>query len=117
MANGSEAAASTTSIPDINEAGRVMAELNDWRAIVFVLVFVITMLLIERLWAQREMRLERREMRDLAKSFSDSATKVADALSTLRLEVGVLRVVAARMESVSGLEYLKASPSEEKGND
>lgn len=85
--------------PDVIEAGRVMAELNDWRAITFVLVLVIAILLLERLWSQRDMRLERREMKEIARSFADSAGAVAEALATLRTEVTVLRITSARMES------------------
>lgn len=87
-------------IPDINATGEVLAHLNDWRAIVFVLVFIIVVLLWERIWTQREMRLERREMRDLTQSFANSAEKVSRALSSLRLEVMVLRATASRVESV-----------------
>ena len=88
------------SLPNVNEAGEVLAHLNDWRAIVFVLVFIIVVLLLERIWAQREMRLERREMRGLTESFANSAEKVSRALSSLRLEVMVLRATASRVESV-----------------
>ena len=36
---------------DVNEAGRVMAELDDWRALMFVMLFIISLLLGALLWA------------------------------------------------------------------
>lgn len=101
-------------MPNVNGAGEVLAHLNDWRAIVFVLVFIIVVLLFERTVSQREMRLERREMRELSRSFAESAEKVSRALSSLRLEVMVLRATASRVESVvaSSIE----GDSDDRGN-
>ena len=44
---------SATSAPalDVNEAGRVMAELDDWRALMFVMLFLIVLLVGALLWA------------------------------------------------------------------
>ena len=36
---------------DVNEAGRVMAELDDWRALMFVMLFLIVLLVAALLWA------------------------------------------------------------------
>ena len=85
--------------PDINEAGRTLAQLNDWRAIVFVLVFIIVVMTIERLWNTREARLERKQMRDIANNFAESATKVGDALAGVEREIIVLRALAGRVEA------------------
>ena len=82
---------------DINEAGRVMAQLNDWRAITFVLVMVIVLLLVERFWAQREARLERKEMMRLAQEFALNSGKVANALQALRTQVESLKEFADRV--------------------
>lgn len=90
---------STGGIPDINEAGRVMAQLNDWRAIVFVLVFIIIAFIIERFWMQREMRLERQQLREVATIFGNSAEKVSEALNSLKTEITVLRAVSSRVEA------------------
>ena len=45
--------ASSASPPtlDVNEAGRVMAELDDWRALMFVMLFLIVLLVGALLWA------------------------------------------------------------------
>lgn len=37
--------------PDVNEAGRVLATLNDWRALLFAMLFIIFLLLGALLWA------------------------------------------------------------------
>lgn len=88
----------------VNETGRVLAQLDDWRAITFVLILVIAILLFERFWAYRTAAMERREMRDLAGSFAGSASKVADALADLRTEILVLRATASRVESTTGYQ-------------
>lgn len=36
---------------DINETGRVLATLNDWRALLFAMLFIIFLLLGALLWA------------------------------------------------------------------
>lgn len=82
------------SIASINESGRVLADLNDWRAIVFVLVLIIFLMIMERFWLQREMRLERKEQREISTVFGNSADKVADAISAMREELGILRAVS-----------------------
>ena len=44
-------ASSPTTGLDVNEAGRVMAELDDWRALMFVMLFLIVLLVGALLWA------------------------------------------------------------------
>lgn len=84
---------------DINEAGRTLATLNDWRAIIFVLVILLFLQLIERWWSSREARLERKENAELARSFAASADKVANALGSVQGELMVLRALTSRVES------------------
>ena len=36
---------------DVNEAGRVMAELDDWRTLMYVMLFLIVLLVMALLWA------------------------------------------------------------------
>lgn len=92
---------SGASIGDINEAGRVLAQLDDWRAITFVLVLVIVVLLLERYFTQRDMRLERKAMMDVANQFATNSGKVAEAMSALRQELMSLRLTTARVESTT----------------
>jgi hypothetical protein len=99
------AAAQPSSAPltvDINEAGRTLATLNDWRAIIFVLVILLFLQLIERWWSSREARLERKENAELARSFAASADKMAEVLSSVRAEMMVLRALTSRVESNHG---------------
>lgn len=74
------------------ENGRVLATLDDWRAIVFVLVGVIVLLIIFIVWttaagSRREERLAR------------AIDKVGDAMDALTVEIKVLRALASRVES------------------
>lgn len=93
--------ATQRTVGQIDEVGRVMAQLNDWRAITFVLVVVIVVLLFERYWSQREMRLERKAMMEIATQFATSAGAVAEALNSVRQEVAALRLVTARIASIA----------------
>lgn len=105
-------------LPDVNKTGEVLAQLNDWRAITFVLVFIIVVLLLERIWAQREMRLERKEARELANQFGTSADKVANALHLLQTEVAVLRSTSATIvASVSPPPAAKSGCESASGGD
>lgn len=45
------ASASPMQTADINETGRVLATLNDWRALLFAMLFIIFLLLGALLWA------------------------------------------------------------------
>lgn len=92
--------------PDIVEAGRVLATLDDLRAIMYMAAFVIIFLLIFTVWREwamqverKNMTLERAEMRGLAASFADSASKVANSLSELSTKIAVLAALTARAEA------------------
>lgn len=90
--------------PDVIEYGRVLATLNDWRAIIFTIVFVFIFIFIFLMaliiWREKAMMVERRENRDLAVSFADSASKVAHSLSELSTKIAVLSALTARAESI-----------------
>lgn len=95
--------------PDVIEAGRVLATLDDWRAMLFGSMFIIVVLLIERGVAAYSMRQERKEMAaererawDTAQKFGTNAELVAHALSTLTTEITVLRALSSRVESSIG---------------
>lgn len=88
--------------PDVVEAGRVLATLDDWRAITFVLVFVIVMMVIERGAAAWNMRKEREKMWSVADKFGEAADKLGDTMGELKTELAVLRAVSARVEQTSG---------------
>lgn len=92
--------------PDVIEAGKVLANLDDLRAIMFMSAFVIIFLLIFTMWRewamQSERKLmasERKEMRDLASSFAASAGLVANTLGELTTKIAVLSALTARAEA------------------
>lgn len=94
------------STPDVIEAGRVLAQLDDLRAIMFMAGFVIVFLLVFTVWREWAMHVERRLMveerkaiRELAQSFSESAKEVGKALGELGTKIAVLSALTARAES------------------
>ena len=90
----------TGAIAEVVSSGQVLAQLNDWRAITFVLVVVIVVLLLERYWSNKDMRAERKAMMDVATKFAENAGEVAQAMSALRTEIMAFRITTARVESV-----------------
>lgn len=88
-------------IAEAVSSGQVLAQLNDWRAITFVLVVVIVCLLLERYWSNKDMRAERRDMMAVATKFAENAGEVAQAMSALRAEVMAFRITTARVESIT----------------
>lgn len=78
---------------DVNEAGRVLATLDDWRAIVFVLIFVIFVMIVERGLTSWQMRKEREKMWAVADKFGDAADK-------LTIQYQVIHALFARFESL-----------------
>lgn len=85
--------------PDVIEAGQVLAELTDWRAMMFVLILVIVFLLFFIIYREWVMSRERAAMRDLANSFASSASEVSHSLSDLATKIAVLAALTARAES------------------
>lgn len=89
--------------PDVIEAGRVMATLDDWRAIMFIILFVFVFIVVTLLafivWRENAMQKERVALRELAKSFSDSAADVAKSLGDLSTKIAVLAALTARAEA------------------
>lgn len=92
----------TKTYPDVVEAGRVIGTLDPTDTALFVLVFIIFVMVIERGIAGWQMSLERKAMRELARQFGDSSDKVADALYALKTEFTAARMVASRMEAAAG---------------
>lgn len=85
--------------PDVIKAGEVLATLNDWRAIVFVMMFLIAFMLIERAFASFQMRKERERMWLVADKFGQAAESMVGTVNELKTELAVLRAVSARVES------------------
>lgn len=83
------------------EVGRVMATLDDWRTMMFIMVICLFGQTGIIMWLLRSMSLERRAMWSAAQSFGTNAEKVADALGSLKTEIVVLRATASRVESVA----------------
>jgi ABC-type multidrug transport system fused ATPase/permease subunit len=103
--------------PNVIEAGRVLATLDDWRAVMFMFGFIIIFLLVFTIWREWAMQSERKlmatergEMRELARSFADSASKVSDSLSDLSTKIAVLGALTARAEA--SIAQADASASE-----
>lgn len=90
------ASAPTANLPDINESGRVLATLNDWRAIIFVLVVMLFLQLIER-WVAgwRHSKALDRAISAIEKSVASDATMAASyqafAAVLARLETHLAR--------------------------
>lgn len=87
------------SLPNVNESGRVLAQLDDVRAIFFVLILVIVVLIFDR-W------LDRRSARATIRDFKEAADGLAAAIDrqgthTAERATAVL-VHNARVESVLG---------------
>jgi hypothetical protein len=96
--------------PDVVEAGRVLATLDDWRAIAFVLVLVIVILIVERAWyssairgERRDMSAERERMWGVSEKFGDAAAKYSEATHKVVTELEVNRALNARLESTVGV--------------
>ena len=93
---------------DVNEAGRVMAELDDWRALMFVMLFLIVLLVGALLWAFAklakvvEVMVTLREtiaaLRDLAQSGALDARENSNALRGLLASVSRIEADIARLE-------------------
>jgi hypothetical protein len=93
---------------DLNEAGRVMATLDDWRAILFIAMFLIVLLVGALLWAFAklakvvEVMATLREtivaLRDLAQSGALDARENSNALRGLLASVSRIEADIARLE-------------------
>ena len=88
------------------EQGRVLATLNDWRAMVFALViitvlvsFVLVAVIVVLLRANRQ---ERRDMAEQQERAWGVADKFGDAAGKLTGELQVQQVLNARVESALG---------------
>ena len=84
---------------DVNETGRVLATLDDWRAITFALIVLIFLQLIERLWSGREARLERKALIDTLDKMRGSIDSAIATIATFSSELFVFRALSSRIES------------------
>ncbi|MBX7496751.1 hypothetical protein K3172_12870 [Qipengyuania sp. 6B39] len=101
---------SATSGPalDVNEAGRVMAELDDWRALMFVMLFLIVLLVGALMWAFGklakvvEVMVTLREtiatLNSLAQSGATDARENSNAIRGLVATVARIEADIARLE-------------------
>jgi hypothetical protein len=95
------------SSPDVVEAGRVLATLPTLWGILFMAALIIVFLLIFTIWREVAMQSERKlmmqersEMKQLAKSFADSAMAGAQVMSEVSAKMTVLSLLAAQVETV-----------------
>ena len=88
------------SIPDVNNAGQVLATLNDWRAIMFGMMFLLVVSFVSILllvWNNS------RSSAAIAQAMTDAAvakSRLADAVQTLNNNHGADRLTFARIEQV-----------------
>lgn len=98
-------------------AGEVMATLNDWRAILFIMLFVMISLIGIIFYLVTSNRLERKAMVDerkviaeqaaeerrridiVADKFTAAAAKLGENFGRVSEELAVLRAVTSRVES------------------
>jgi hypothetical protein len=84
------------------EQGRVLATLDDWRAILFVALLVIVALIITIVAVLRANRLERRDMASERERAWTVADKFGNAAGELSSELRVQQSLSARVESALG---------------
>lgn len=84
------------------ENGRVLATLDDWRAILFVSVLLIVALISTVVLLLRANRLERRDMAAERERMWAVADKFGQAASQLTGELQVQQALNARVESALG---------------
>ena len=84
------------------ENGRVLATLDDWRAIGFLGAFVIIFLGLIIWLLLRANRLERKEIADERARMWTVAEKTSEAANKLTSQVLVSQVLSARIESALG---------------
>lgn len=84
------------------ENGRVLATLDDWRAILFVAVLLIVSLIATVVVLLRANRQERREISAERERMWGVADKFGDAAAKLTGELQVQQALNARVESALG---------------
>jgi uncharacterized membrane protein (DUF106 family) len=87
-----------SAIEAIAENGRVLATLDDWRAIAFVLVIVLLVLVGIIIALLRATRLERKEMSDERSRMWAVADKFGAAADKLTAQLQVHASLSARVE-------------------
>jgi hypothetical protein len=100
--------------PDVVDAGRVLATLNDWRALLYVMVvtqatFIGLVIALVRALLKRsadmakereEMSQERGRMWAVSEKFGDAADKLGRETNRVVTELEVQRALNARLEGV-----------------
>jgi hypothetical protein len=89
-------------IDAIAENGRVLATLDDWRAIAFVLVIVMLVLVAIIVVLLRATRQERKDMSEERSRMWAVADKFGAAADKLTVELQVQAALSARVESALG---------------
>ena len=92
---------SAASLPSVNEAGRVMAELDDWRTLMFVMLFIIVLLVAALLWALGKLSKAIEviaTLRETLKSLSQAAIEARSDAASNRNSLIDIRTVMARIE-------------------
>lgn len=84
------------------ENGRVLATLDDWRAILFVFVVVLLIMVAVVITLLRANRAERRDMAAERERMWGVADKFGDAAGKLTSELQVQQVLNARVETALG---------------
>lgn len=100
-----------TTPPTLNlkEVGEAIAQLQDFRLIMYVLIVVLVIVVTERgfsAWGMRQERKqlaeERKEMWKVADKFTEAAKGVGDTVDKLVIELQVLRALTSRVEQRPG---------------
>lgn len=105
--------------PDVIEAGRVLATLDDWRAIMFVLIFL---LVIDRIASAWQRTLDRREGRDSRRESLAATERLASAIDRMTSQEATREQASmlhnARVESMlARIEpMLRSLPHGQSGN-
>lgn len=84
------------------ENGRVLATLDDWRAILFVAILIIVALIVTIVVLLRANRTERKDMAAERERVWQVADKFGDAAGKLTAEIQVTQALDARVETALG---------------
>lgn len=88
---------------DVNEAGRVMAQLDDWRALMFVMMVLIFMLVAALVWAIGKLAKAVETigtMREAISTLSQSALRAGDTAAENRHAIASIIATISRIESL-----------------
>lgn len=89
-----------TPTPDMIEVGRVMATLDDWRTMVYVLLVIISIMIVERGITAWMMRKEREKMWQVADKFGQAADKLGETTIEMKTQNAVFHTLFSRFETI-----------------